>query len=296
MLDSPEQIRLTRYLLGLLPDEESERLDELSVTNEEFAAELNVAENDLVDAYARGELPSEFVGRFKDVYSSSPRRRKKLRLAETFLSYLQKTRTAIDLPPVAQGADEKKRWFAWFVPQWGFAAAAAALLLVSGYLGLVNHGLRQHLNESELARNQVEKQQELRQTSASDVGAANPASPISTDHLHVAAFVLLPSLRGPGPLPRVTVPLGTDLVVLKLELEPSEFPMYRVMLEDAATRNVIWTSGNLKPLHEEDQQTVSFGLKPSVLESKNYILELKGVRQNGQTELVSTYPFKSSVK
>ena len=68
---------LTRYLLGALPTEESERLDELSVADDEMAARLNGVENDLVDSYARGELSGEDRAMLESSYLSSPRRRKK---------------------------------------------------------------------------------------------------------------------------------------------------------------------------------------------------------------------------
>jgi hypothetical protein len=46
---------MRQYLLGSLPGDEAERLDELSVTDEAFAEALSVAERDLIDAYVQGE-------------------------------------------------------------------------------------------------------------------------------------------------------------------------------------------------------------------------------------------------
>lgn len=295
MSDSAEQDRLTRYLLGLLPQAESERLDELSVTSDDFAAELDAAENELVDAYARGELPAEFAAPFESVYSSSERRRQKRMLAEAFNSYFETTRRAFRNVGAANESETPKRsWFSWAKPQWAFAAATA-LLLVSGYLGVANQSLRRRLDQSEVARAQLEKEG-AQPEPAKGATAPNSLSGGLTDHLRVASFVLLPPLRGSGPLARVVVPADSDLIVLKLELEPTEFPTYRVTLEDVANRNVIWKSDDLKPVPEHDRQAVSFALKPSLLESKNYILELSGVRKNGQAELVSAYPFKSTVQ
>ena len=44
------------YLLGQLPESEAERLDELSITDDECAERIRAVEHDLVDAFARGEL------------------------------------------------------------------------------------------------------------------------------------------------------------------------------------------------------------------------------------------------
>ena len=67
--------KMIHYLLGSLPEKEAERLDELSITDDDFALRLNDAENDLVDAYVRGELSAETRERFKTFYLASSKRR-----------------------------------------------------------------------------------------------------------------------------------------------------------------------------------------------------------------------------
>jgi len=58
-----EQV-ITDYLLGALPEAETERLDELSLTDDDFIRRLKVAENDLVDAYVKGELSGGALAQF----------------------------------------------------------------------------------------------------------------------------------------------------------------------------------------------------------------------------------------
>src|SRR2546428_12517365 len=74
---------LTQSLLGSLADTEAERLDELSITDDEVAWRLTAAENDLVDAYVRGELSGEALRRFETHYLSSQKRRDKVRFGPT---------------------------------------------------------------------------------------------------------------------------------------------------------------------------------------------------------------------
>ena len=50
---------LVRYLLGVLPAEERERLEERSIVDEEIAERLVGLEQDLVDGYAAGTLTGE---------------------------------------------------------------------------------------------------------------------------------------------------------------------------------------------------------------------------------------------
>src|ERR1700723_4427444 len=77
---------LTRYLLGLLPEEETERLDELSIVGDDFACRLRDVENDLVDAYASGELSGETLARFQSSYLSSAEGRERVRFPEGLLA------------------------------------------------------------------------------------------------------------------------------------------------------------------------------------------------------------------
>src|SRR6478752_799471 len=84
--ESTHDSQLVRYLLGLLPDDESERLDQLSVSSDEVAWRLRLAEDDLVDAYVRGTLDAEAVERFESFYLSSEHRRQKVKFARTFVA------------------------------------------------------------------------------------------------------------------------------------------------------------------------------------------------------------------
>ena len=75
---------LVRYLLGLLPDEATERLDEASIADDEVAARLRIVETDLIDSYVRGQLSGARLERFESYYLLSPRRRESVRLAAGF--------------------------------------------------------------------------------------------------------------------------------------------------------------------------------------------------------------------
>jgi len=77
---------LTEYLLGQLPDAETEQLDELSIRDDEFVARLDKVELELVDAYVEGELTGEMLDRFKSHYLGSPLRRGKVRVWLKFRS------------------------------------------------------------------------------------------------------------------------------------------------------------------------------------------------------------------
>src|SRR3954468_22686301 len=91
--------QLVQYLLGLLPSEDAERLDEASIADDDVAARLRVAEDDLVDAYVRGTLIGDTRTRFESHYLSSPRRRERVASARQFVR-------AIDGAPRRLPADD----------------------------------------------------------------------------------------------------------------------------------------------------------------------------------------------
>lgn len=323
--------RLTQYLLGTLPAPEAERLDELSVTDDAFAAQLSAAENDLVDAFVSGELSATDAARFKAAYLSSPRGLEKVRFAESFFSFQQSHRIA----SIAASADTsyvesaKSRWRfftmpwtrPWLVPQWGLAAAALLLLVASGYLVTSNLQLRRRIDRSEAERTslaqkdqELQRQLEARPTANPATSGTEPTQPpqdqsigklgidktgidkLGIDKLKIAAFMLVPSLRDSGPPPTVSASADTDLVVLKLELESNDFSRYRAAIEDSATRRTLWTSSELKPFADGDKHAVSFAFRSSLLKMQNYLVQLKGIHANGTAELVSSYPFRGVIK
>ena len=88
----PDDQQLVRYLLRLLPDEEADRLDEMSISDDALAWRLREVENDLVDAYVSGTLTGETVERFESFYLSSERRRQKVKFAGSFLGSVDQSK------------------------------------------------------------------------------------------------------------------------------------------------------------------------------------------------------------
>ena len=79
------------YLLGLLPEKDAERLDELSIGDEHIASRLCAVEHDLVDAYVRGRLLGNTLKRFESFYLATPRRREKVMIARGLLRIVEST-------------------------------------------------------------------------------------------------------------------------------------------------------------------------------------------------------------
>jgi hypothetical protein len=159
--------QLVRYLLRLLPEEEAERLDEMSIADDGMAWRLRLVEDDLVDAYASGTLTGETLERFESSYLSSERRRQKARFAESLRAVASRKAVAAgtdDRPGPTPGLEPSQATASMRLASsygrivlrgratWGLAAAAALLMLAGGGLWLrdlrLTHGLSEAQQES----------------------------------------------------------------------------------------------------------------------------------------------------
>ncbi|MBZ5552794.1 MAG: hypothetical protein LAO21_08755 [Acidobacteriia bacterium] len=309
---------LVRYLLGSLPNEEAEHLDELSIADDEFALRLNAVENDLVDAYARGDLSGETQDRFKSFYLSSMNRREKVRFAETLLGYENRTADAQIAPALSpfrsapsEGPSQqssRRRFFPLppLVPQWTLAGLALVMLLAGGLLLMDNLRLRKQVTEAEAGRAALGEREQQMKTQLTEQRSASARTlkeleqarepQVNLDQLRTISLFLLPATRGAGQIPTISVPTGTDLAVLLLALESDDFPAYRAELKDPANHHLIWRSGNLKSTSGGEYKAVSISFRADVLKPQNYLVELTGVPSRGAPEFISTYPFRAMLK
>ncbi len=316
-----EEQAITDYLLGAMPEADTERLDAQSLTDDEFAWRLQAAENDLVDAYVRDELSGEALAKFNSYYLSSAKRREKVRFAETFMAFAEKLPATRETVPVVRAASKavpsksaRRPLFA--LPrlglQWGFAAAALLMLVAGSYLIWANVRMRAQIAQTETERAAVDKrvqelERQLIEQRSSDaetekelslarerlaqleqqLSAGQPGGEVR--ELKIIAFNLAPQMRSVGQIATLDVPPGTDYVALTLALETDDFPAYQAALKNPATGRIIWRSGRLKT---SGQRTVRASLPASLLSSQNYLVELSGISATGAADLVGSYSFR----
>lgn len=191
---TPDDDKLMRqYLLGNLPDAETEVCDERSFLDDEFAARLQMIEDDLVDAYVRGELAGEELAQFQTYYLASPRRLERVRFAQSFQPFVEQSQHSIEQKtmsgrPVAiaevraQAAEaepdalEPKEGTTWLksllglftIPrlnmQWGLAAATLVLLVGVGWLVFESRQLRQQIRQNEADRIALQQRERALET------------------------------------------------------------------------------------------------------------------------------------
>jgi hypothetical protein len=316
-----DQATLVEYLLGCLPERDAELLDESSVADDEFAMRLSAVENDLLDAYVRGELSGAILEKFRTFYLSSGKRREKVRLAESLftLEGNAASRARTDAPPGRYERRETSPTSSWLrllaLPSWGFAAAAAMLLAVI-LLGVANLRLYDQISReqafgAELQQRERELQTKLDQEhnathetkdeldrvreSLAQLGKHSTASPRgeepSSHPVGIAFFVLSPQMRGAGQITTLSLPRAATWVGLRLDLESNDFPQYRVVLKDSATNQSVWRSGRLTAKTSGLRSAVSIRVPAKLFKQRNYVAELMGCPTIGAPEFISSYAF-----
>jgi hypothetical protein len=273
---------LVRYVLGLLPDEARQRLDEASMVDDEVAARLHTAETDLVDSYVRGQLSGAILERFESYYLSSPRRRENVRLAGDFLGAVDRSVTRAE--PAT--APTPPRWTAF-----ARIAAAAALAIGVGAAFLFQSARpRTQLAQVTSGSEAVDRRpSEAASVSPSPSASASPEGKRAASPTRIVALVLPPPTRSVAPIPTLAMPPGVDRVRFELQLEANDFPSYRVGLQDPATRRILWRSDWIVPRAPADQVSLPVVVPANLLAAQHYSLELTGRDAGGRAEVIGSY-------
>jgi len=298
---------LIRYLLGSLTQEESERLDELSIADDEFAWRLNAVENDMVDSFLADELSVEILERFRFVFLASPRGREKILFARTLRELSEKSgsRAATVSPKPARSLTTRSNgfWFGlsrWSLP-WSLGTVAVAMCILATYLFVENNRPRKSGAESREQQAILGQRTHELEKQLTDERSVNTAiqeeleclrRSLATAAPKAIAVPLLPATRGINQIKTVVVHSSADQLALRLQPEADEFPAYRVTLKDPGTNQSIWNGTNLKTRSDSSNITISISISASMLRQQNYTLEVSGVPARGGSEFLSNYPFR----
>ncbi len=93
----PTDEQIQAYLLGRLSDEDADPIEAMTIADDDVAWRLRAAEDDLVDAYIRGDLDAETRQQFERYYMASPRRRERVALARGFNRAVERTEARPEL-------------------------------------------------------------------------------------------------------------------------------------------------------------------------------------------------------
>lgn len=298
---------LVRYLVGALSAEEADRLDQLSIGNDDFAWRLREIENDLVDSYVRSELDGETLARFKAFYMTTARRRQKVQFAEG-LRQFEATNATTGETADKQSKSRAPFWGTFplrIAPQFGISFAALVMLMIAGYLLVQNAHLRREVRDARAQYGSINQhahdlENELKQQHTTNTEAQksleSPDQPAAIGQLKTVSLLLPPPTRGMSPLQTVTVRPQTDLVVLLLTLESANYSRYSVTVKNPATNEVVWQSSGLDAGSVGGRKVVSAALRANLLRGRNYIAEVAGLPNAGRQRIVGDYPFHVALR
>ena len=142
-LDRDDEQRIKSYLLGELVQEEMRELEERLLREEEFANQVLLVEDELIENYMRGELSSKERQQFENYFLTTPKRRRKLMMVEGL-----RERASVTAPRViAEGSREQTTsaaaeskvqvvedapwWTTLFQSGWKIAASATLILVAA---------------------------------------------------------------------------------------------------------------------------------------------------------------------
>ncbi len=301
---------LNEYLLGLLPEDKAEEFDELSVTDDDFAGDLESAENDLIDAYLKKDLSESELARFQAYYLASPLRREKVEFAKSLQTVAGKHFEEINRPV------EKQSWadfFASFGLSLRLAGAAFALLFVAliGWILLQNFNKQpeQVQNDPTPTPTQIQTPQNINSPTVSPTltptstptnstvnqptptPKVEPTEKVTPTSPILATFILPLPRRDGGNLTTINIPAKTTDVAFTLPLESDDFKTYQITLK-TQTGKIIRQSSKLN----SQKGSLNIKIPAKLLQSTVYIFSVNGISETGESENVGDYSFRSVIQ
>lgn len=313
-----------RYVLGDLSEDEKTRMEEAFLTDDAKFDELELAEDELVDAYVSNELSHEERRRFNARLKSSPRLVERVSFARTLAekadSLSQESEPSIEPARLFSSptAKPKARWWGGYFaqrPAFGMPLAACAMLilvvgivLVSGWLRLRSESERRASEQADLQRQKEALQQStnlresptpdsqqstnLRESTNQDLQrSTNLREPQTRQPVLATVFLRPGSLRGSGGQPELTIGAKTTNARLQLALEKNDYPTYSATIKTPEGR-VVFRKNGLKPHNGGSGAHLLLSVPARSLAEGDYIAHVDGVTASGQVESVNDYPFR----
>jgi hypothetical protein len=242
--------RIIAYLLEELPEEESEQFEDECFAQDSWPIQLNLVEEDLVDAYLRDELSEQRRQRFEQNYLTTEARRERVHMAAALLRHVDEYQAGAQVTDArAPQPTAKSTWAASWRALWGrqpwtlrAAAAFVAAAIVIGALWLSIYRAPSRQSFATLAlTNSINNRAEGAQ-------AGKVKLPLSASALKI-------SLMLSEPLPQAA--------------------RYRVELQNER--------GEIRPLEiaGQDAQSVSIVIPAAQLARGQYALKLLAVKADG---------------
>ena len=318
-----DEKHLKQYLLGTLGEKEQLVIEQKTMLDDDEFEQLLIAEDELIDAYARQTLSAAERKQFEQHFLSAPEHRQKLHFAQAL--HRQLDRAAAPIEPSRRG------WLPWLgdflkasYPVRGYALGVAGALLALGGLWLgyklvhlqnevtqmraqssapqsSEQELRQQLAASRASHAQLEQALQNSQTQAAQLekllAQAQPAPSRSNipSATSIAAFVLTPgalsrAVGAASAINQVALPAGARVAKLQLELEKDQYPSYRAVLHtQGGTMVKSWDAA--PPRQTPDGKQLQLQVPTTLLPAGTYYFRLEGITAEGRAETADQFHF-----
>ena len=295
------------YILGTLSDDEAARLEESYFVDDAEFEEFEIAEEELIDRYVRGELSPQERDQLEKTFARSPRLIQRVQIARVLAS-----RLAPEKVTVVQTPQPARARLSWWQSLFGSPNASRApamavgfsvLLLLLGGATLFAAYLSLREQSRQIAAQQAVLEQRQREL---DQQAANLKA--QTDEL--ARRVQLPSETPPpqvSPTPQASAPVvfltlssgvtrsvggsrtarlrpETSEVQLTLDLRDTSYPSYRATIINA-DRGEVFSRDGLR----QQAARLTLRVPAKQLPPGDYYVSVYGGPAN---ESVADYPFR----
>jgi len=311
--------RLTRYLLGAVSQTERENIEAEYLTDEGVFEQLLIAEDELVDAYARGELSDQERTKFEKNFLTSARGRDRVHFSQALAGAVTDARPVPERVKPSPSPSFFAALRAALTPRVRVAGVTFAVLLVTAFSWLLveRTRMRRELQELRTERDRLTEQSKELQRLA-DAERARSAElaaqvlqrgpePVPTEPAtnlppkrppaDIIAFDISPgNVRGSGST-NLTVPSSVKFIRLTLFDRPLMHQEYSAAIETADGKTV-WRKKsfsfrpNVTPLDRVSLPSIPV----SALPPGDYVLLLSGKQAKGNFEPVANYSFRISRK
>jgi len=297
----------TRYLLGELPEQEQAAFEKRYFSDSQVFNQVLQVESELVDAYARGQLPSEMRERFEQFYLAHPSRRERVKFATALTDRIdqrEESSTRVEQPALHISWWQRLLTsFGGQRPRLRLSMALATVLIILAAAWIFVTSRRQHQQreaaqvqsqqDNQERRNQEQTAQQQPQRQPQQIPQLSPSP--TTNFTRPIAFVTLTAggVRGTGnsETPTLVTSHDTAQAQILLKLKDDSYPHYRVSLQKIGGAE-IFTQANIRPRNTKAGASFVFTVAVSQLSSGDYALTLIGISPSGELDNLSKSLFR----
>lgn len=319
------EIACERYLLGELSEQEQTQLEEQYFEDDALFERFLAVKDDLVDAYARGQLSPEKRQHFEAHFLATKPRRQRLEDARQLIGAITSASVDASGAPSSAAPAGKSSWWRsvseWIgLPPLVIQAALAAFLLVAlagAWVWIrsfrVSQAERARVQDERTPPGQGVEQPATSPTSGTTLDVAKdetanradpPANSIASPSretnrspsrlaaAQVASLTLVPfAARDSSSSNSLLITPDTRSVQLRLSFKEDDYRQYEVNLRTVDGEQVTRRRG-LNATSNATGKSLTVTLDPSIFRRQDYILTLSGLQVDGTLEAIGDYYFR----